>query len=206
MSSDERQRHGTCWSGAQEQRALRSGLSLRAAKESQSRERAVILLAKDANQRCALVIVADGFEEIEVMVFLSLLRQAGLCVKSVSLTSGLVGGAHGVWVMPDLTLADLDRLTTTFNAVILPEGRHSLAKLEADPRVHRLLRQVVAQQGQIVTTQDGLRVTRAAAVWGNGQEDVNSDPTAAVIWRKPEQPPESFAWDLIRKLKQPPRA
>jgi DJ-1/PfpI family len=166
------------------------------------------LLAKDTNLRCALVIIADGFEEIEAIVFLSLLRQAGLCVKSVGLTSGLVGGAHGVWIMPDLTLADLDRLTnTTFiNAVVLPEGEPSLAKLEADPRVHRLLRQIVAQRGQIVTTQDGLRVARAAAVWGNGQGEINSDPMMAVLWRKPEQSPEIFIRDLIRKLKQPPRA
>lgn len=81
---------------------------------------------------------------------LSLLRQAGLCVKSVSLTSGLVGGAHGVWLMPDLTLADLDRLTatTSINVVILPEGSQSLARLEADARVHRLLRQVAVRGGQ----------------------------------------------------------
>jgi hypothetical protein len=165
------------------------------------------LLAKDANQRCALVIVADGFEEMEAMVFLSLLRQAGLCVKSVGLTSGLVGGAHGVWIMPDLTLADLDQLTHTasIHAVILPEGRPGLAKLEADPRVHRLLRQVVAQRGQIVTSREGLRVLRVAAVWSNAPGE-RGDPTTAVILRDPGQPSEVFVQDLIRKLMQPPRA
>ena len=165
------------------------------------------MLAKDTNQRCVLVIVADGFGEMEAMIFLSLLRQAGLCVKSVGLTSGLVGGAHGIWIMPDLTLADLDQLTKTasINAVVLPEGRHSLAKLEADPRVHRLLRQVAAQQGQIVTSREGLRVLRVAAVWSSEVGD-NGDPTTAVILRDPGQPSEIFVQDMIRKLKQPPRA
>ncbi len=59
------------------------------------------MIAKDVNPRGALIILADGFEEIEAIVFLSLWRQAGLYIQSVGLTSGLVGGAHGIWMMPD---------------------------------------------------------------------------------------------------------
>jgi hypothetical protein len=163
---------------------------------------------KDANQKCALVIVADGFEETDTVVLISQLRQAGLCVKSVGLTSGLVGSAHGVWIMPDWTLADLERLTGTIaiSVVILPEGRASLARLEADPRVHQLLRQVVAQQGQIVTSREGLRVPRAAAVWSDEVRDVQSDSTMAVILRERELPLEVFVQDMVRRLKQPLRA
>ena len=80
--------------------------------------------ARNTRQRCALVIIADGFEETEAVVILSSLRQAGLCVKSVGLTSGLISGAHGILLMPDLTLTDLGDLSavTYVNAVILPEG------------------------------------------------------------------------------------
>jgi hypothetical protein len=168
-------------------------------------ERSATLLVKDTNQKCVLVVIADGFEETDAIVILSLLRQAGICVKSVGLTSGLIGSAHGVWIMPDLTLADLDRLTnaTPISLVILPEGRHSLARLEADPRVHRLLRHVVAQRGQIVTSAEGLRVPRAAALWDNKPGEVGDSQRMPVLLREPGQSPEALALDLIRRLKRP---
>lgn len=168
-----------------------------------ARGRLATVCAKDTTQRCAFVVIADGFEEVETVVALSLLRQAGLCAKSVGLTSGLVGGAHGVWLMPDLTLADLDDPVTPVNAVILPEGKRCLTRLEADPRVHRLLRRAVAQRGHIATGSEGLRVSRAAAVWGN--KPGTGEESMPLLLRQPKQSLEAFVWDLIRRLKQPPR-
>lgn len=151
-----------------------------------------------------LVIVADGFEETEVIAFMSILRQAGLCVKSVGLTSGLVSSIHGVWLMPDLTLADIDDLidTKSVSAVILPGGRQNLSRLKADPRVHRLLRQVVAQRGRIVTNSEGLQVPRAAAIWTNAPVEMDENPELPVLLRKPEQSPEAFAQYLAQRLKR----
>jgi hypothetical protein len=163
---------------------------------------------KNTHAPCAFVILADGFEEVESIVVLSLLREAGWCAKSISLVSGLVSSAHGLWIMPDLTLADLDQLNHPFciSAVILPSGQHSLTKMEADPRVHQLLRQVVAKRGHIITSRDGLRVVRAAAVWGDEPRNIQADPLMAVILRKPEESPEVFVQNLVRRLKQPLRA
>ncbi len=170
-------------------------------------ERVVTLFDKATKQkRCAIIILlADGFEETETIGFLSLLRQAGLCVKSVGLTSGLVSSAHGVWLMPDLTLTDIGRLSNTMSIsmVILPEGSESLARLETDPRVHKLLRQVVAQHGQIATSREGLRIPRAAAIWINDLEATDADQRMPVILRDPSQSLEDFAQGLIRRLKSP---
>jgi hypothetical protein len=156
-------------------------------------------------QKCALIIIAEGFEETETIAMLGLLRQAGVCVKSVGLTSGLISSAHGVCLMPDLTLTDLDELAqaTFIDAVILPEGKQSLSRLEADPRVHRLLHQVIAQRGQIVTGHEGLRVLRAAAVWRNGSEELDADQELPVFLRKPRQPITAFIRDLIQRLGHP---
>jgi len=163
------------------------------------------LFTRDFSHSCALVVIAEGFEETDAIVLLSLLRQAGLCVKSVGLTSGLICSAHGVWVMPDLTLSDLDSLTrTTFvRAVILPQGNQGLGRLETDPRVHRLLRQVVAQHGLIVTSAEGLRVPRAAAIWDSELWEPEGDQRMPVLLREPGQSPETLVLELIRKLKQP---
>lgn len=160
------------------------------------------MTSRDSNQKCILIIIADGFEETETVAWLSALRQAGLCVKSVGLTSGLIGGAHGIWLMPDLAFTHLTALlnTTVISLVILPGGEQSLARLEADPRVYRLLRQVVEQGGQIVTNLEGLPISRAAAGWGNGSGEPGHDAVSPVLVRNRDQPPEVFAQDLIRRL------
>ncbi len=75
---------------------------------------------KNTDQRCTLLIIADGFEEAEAVTILSALRQAGVCIKCVGLTSGLIGGAHGVWVRPDLTMADLDQAANTLSIPLFP--------------------------------------------------------------------------------------
>jgi putative intracellular protease/amidase len=170
------------------------------------RERPVTLSANDTSQTCAIVLLADGFEETDAIVVLGLLRQAGLYVKSLGLTSGLICSAHGVRILPDLTFDDLDRLaeSTAISMVILPEGRNGLARLEADPRVHRLLRQVAAERGYIVTSAEGLRVPRAAAIWNNEPRETDNDHRMPVILREPGESLEGLALSLIRRLKQPP--
>ena len=163
----------------------------------------VPLVATDKRQKCALVLVADGFEETEVVVVISSLRQAGLCVKSVGLTSGLISSIHGVEFMPDLTLANLDRFaeTTFISMVILPGGRLGISRLEADPRVHKLLRQVVAQEGQIAISPEGSQVLRAVAVWCNELIAPDNHQRMPVFLREPGQSAEAFSRELIRRLK-----
>lgn len=164
------------------------------------------MITKVSNQRCVLIILADGFEEIETIIWLSTLRQAGLCVKSVGVTTGLLSGAHGIWLMPDLTFSDLENLikTTTISLVILPGEEQSLARLEAEPRLYKLLHQVIEQQGQIVTSSEGLQILRAAAVWDNGPEEMGHDREEPVLLRDLTRPVEAFAQELIRRLKQAP--
>lgn len=51
----------------------------------------------------SFVFLADGFEEIEAISVIDILRRAGMLVKTVSITSSLqVKGAHGVIVVADV--------------------------------------------------------------------------------------------------------
>jgi hypothetical protein len=146
--------------------------------------------------------LADGFEE-EAVVILGLLRQAGLHVKSVGLTSRPIGSTHGIGFIPDLVLTDLDcsvRLASV-QAIILPNNASSLDKLATDPRVHRLLRQVAAQRGQIVTGRQGLRVVRAAAIWDGLTERPDDDRWLPVLLREPGQSLGAFVQQLVQRLK-----
>ncbi|ABX40758.1 DJ-1 family glyoxalase III [Lachnoclostridium phytofermentans] len=53
------------------------------------------------------VFLADGFEEIEALTVVDLLRRAGVDVTTVSITeNNLVHGAHGIDVMADILFKD----------------------------------------------------------------------------------------------------
>ncbi|MCB9079664.1 MAG: DJ-1/PfpI family protein [Anaerolineaceae bacterium] len=157
--------------------------------------------SKASNQRCVLIIIADGFDEMETITWLTTLRQASLWVKSVGLTSGLISGAYGIGLMPDLSFAELNPLleATAVNLVILPKGKQSLSRLEADPRVHKLLRQVVEQRGQIITTSESLSLLKVV-LRVNEFGELDNDQKAAVLLYNPAASLETFAQNLIRKL------
>lgn len=156
------------------------------------------MVTKSLNQRCALVMIADGFNEIEAVVILSKLRQAGLCAKSVGLTSGMISGAHGILIMPDFTVTDLyQRLDIgLINLVVLPGEEYSLSKLEPDPRVHRLLRQVFDQGGFIATCGKGLDMLKAILA----PHELGDEETRVLVWSSLGEPIEVFAGNLVRSM------
>ena len=87
----------------------------------------------------ALVILADGCEEIEAVSVLDVLRRGGVEVVGASLTGKWVHGNHGIGLEADMALdAALDQ---AFDMLILPGGQPGATHLAADARVQRLLRE-----------------------------------------------------------------
>lgn len=86
----------------------------------------------------ALLILSEGFEEIEAVTPLDLLRRAGVEAVSASAGAGLlVAGARGIRVQADRMLDDC--LEETFDMVILPGGP-GVDALRRDGRVLELAR------------------------------------------------------------------
>ncbi len=84
------------------------------------------------------VMLAEGFEEMEAIAPIDLLRRAGCDVKTVAVGESLVvKGAHGIGVTADL----LESETTTngLEAVILPGGMPGTLNLEASDTVQNLI-------------------------------------------------------------------
>jgi protein deglycase len=96
----------------------------------------------------AFILLAAGFDATSIIFTLDQLRRASFDVRLISLQRGLVQSSHGLWVKPDdsLETADLSQLP---HLVILPDGEQCATMLLRDPRVHRLLKQVVTQQGVV---------------------------------------------------------
>ena len=74
------------------------------------------------------VFLANGFEEIEALATVDVLRRAGVKVTTVSLTMETkVTGAHGIPVEADAMFADCDY--TIADMMVLPGGRPGAANM-----------------------------------------------------------------------------
>ncbi|WP_026368875.1 DJ-1 family glyoxalase III [Aminiphilus circumscriptus] len=88
--------------------------------------------------KVVLVPLAEGFEEIEAITVIDVLRRAGLDVVTASADDHLVRGAHGVRVAAETTLAACsDR---DFDMIVLPGGMPGAANLVASKPLQALLR------------------------------------------------------------------
>ncbi len=94
-----------------------------------------------------LVVLADGFEEIEAIAPIDLLRRAGAEVITASLSDGIhVTGRDGITVHADTTLSSVE--TAVFDVVFLPGGPGT-RQLRADPRVRVIVQRQSAGGGWI---------------------------------------------------------
>jgi len=67
----------------------------------------------------AIIILADGFEEVEAITPIDLLRRAGIAVTMLGLTSMEVKGSHDITIKAEMLLNDFDG---KYDALILPGG------------------------------------------------------------------------------------
>lgn len=82
------------------------------------------------------ILLVDGFEEIEALETLDIMRRAELSVQTVGVNDKVVTGAHDIPVTADIMLDDL--VAGAMDMLILPGGPgHTV--LDDDDRVHALI-------------------------------------------------------------------
>lgn len=97
------------------------------------------------------IFLAEGFEEIEAIAPLDILRRAGVEVKTVSITDDyIVTGAHGISVMADTTIFQTaDSVPGGWNdeqrlgecdMIVLPGGLPGSTNLDACQRLKDMIR------------------------------------------------------------------
>lgn len=90
------------------------------------------------------VFLAEGFEEIEALAPVDVLRRGGIEVKTVGVTGKTVTGAHGIAVSADITV---DQITLEgIEGIVLPGGMPGTLNLEANERLCELVRQADRKQ------------------------------------------------------------
>lgn len=87
----------------------------------------------------SFIFLADGFEEIEALATVDIMRRAGMTVKTVSINAGYdVTGAHGVTVKADLLLNDIS-VGEEAEWLICPGGMPGAANLAANKKLTEML-------------------------------------------------------------------
>ncbi len=83
------------------------------------------------------LFLADGFEEVEALTPLDMLRRAQIPVKTVGVDTHRPCGAHNIIVEADILTTDVDFADMT--AVILPGGMPGTLNLEKSEDVQRAI-------------------------------------------------------------------
>lgn len=90
----------------------------------------------------AVVVLADGFEEIEAVTPIDLLRRAGISVVVAGLTATTATGARGIRVVCD---ALLEQVSPDWDALILPGGLPGARNLAESSLIAKILKDAQAR-------------------------------------------------------------
>lgn len=83
------------------------------------------------------VFLAEGFEEVEALAPVDILRRAGAEVQTVGVGDKTVTGARGITVQADIT--DAEAVTEGLEMVVLPGGAPGYLNLEKSPVVQKFI-------------------------------------------------------------------
>ncbi len=86
-----------------------------------------------------LIPLAPGFEEIEAVTIIDILRRAGAEVVTAGLEKRNVTGSHGIHLVADSVIAE--ETGKNWDMVVLPGGVPGTPNLAADERLRELLAQ-----------------------------------------------------------------
>ncbi|MBN1542235.1 DJ-1/PfpI family protein [candidate division KSB1 bacterium] len=118
-----------------------------------------------------LVPLADGFEEIEAITLIDVLRRAGLEVISAGLHEGVITASRGTRHLADRTLAEV--AMEEFDLLVLPGGIQGVKNLLADTVLLEMLQRMHKAGKRIAAICAAPNILRNSGIIGD------SDPFTA---------------------------
>ena len=94
-----------------------------------------------------LVPLAQGCEELEAVTIIDLLRRAEVQVTTASLDDQTITASRGTKLVADTTLDQV--INEKFDMVVLPGGLPGADHLNADQRIHKILKQTIADNNYV---------------------------------------------------------
>ena len=84
-----------------------------------------------------IVLLAEGFEEVEALAPVDIMRREGIDVRTVSIGKRHVTGAHGISVRADMLAKEVS--TQEISAVVFPGGMPGSLNLDASPYANEFI-------------------------------------------------------------------
>ena len=136
------------------------------------------------------VLLGTGFEEMEAIAPIDLLRRGGIEVLTVGVTGKTVFGGHGIGVEADITIGEMD--LTELDMIVLPGGLGGVASARASEAAMNALDfawkngKFVAAicAGPTVLADLGITDGKHATCYPGCEDDMGSalmEPNAAVV-------------------------
>lgn len=94
-----------------------------------------------------VVFLAEGFEEIESVCVIDILRRAGIEVVTAGISPNPILGSRRIQVLADKSIDEVS--SEDFHMVVLPGGLPGVTNLEKDDRVIRFLKEMNAKEKYI---------------------------------------------------------
>ena len=94
-----------------------------------------------------IVLLTDGFEEIEALTPVDMLRRAKLNVKTVGVNGKIAVGSHGIPVVCDITAEEVDLNEVTM--AVFPGGMPGSLNLDASPFTDKVIDAVTKKSGRL---------------------------------------------------------
>ncbi len=141
--------------------------------------------------KTALILFAEGSEELEAVTVVNILRRAGISVTLAGLSGGALRGSRGIVLMPDTTLDEA--LTHSYDMVVLPGGQPGTNHLKADARVLELVQHMARQEKYVAAICAAPSVLASAGLLDDKQ--ATSFPGALTPFPKVKQQHAAIAED-----------
>ena len=94
-----------------------------------------------------VVLLANGFEEIEALTPVDLMRRAGLDVKTVGINEKTVTGSHGIKVVCDAMADDIS--LDEVELAVFPGGMPGAVNLDASSFTDKIIDRVLKNGGRL---------------------------------------------------------
>ncbi len=94
-----------------------------------------------------VILLADGFEEIEALTPLDILRRAGLNVKTVGINGKIPVGSHAIPVICDMEKEEVN--LNEVKCVIFPGGMPGALNLDSSEFTDKIIAAVIKNGGRI---------------------------------------------------------
>lgn len=126
------------------------------------------------------VLLGTGFEEIEAMTPVDLLRRAGVDVITVGINGKTVFGGHGIGILADITIEELDLQAAKM--IVLPGGLGGVASIRGCQKAMDAIRSAYAREkyiaaicaGPTILAELGITDGRQAVCYPGCEEEMGS--------------------------------